>query len=185
MSGKRGAEYALDRLSVLVVEDSQFMRNLIESVLHSLGIRKVHLCGDAAEAFTILKHKGIDIVLVDWSMEPLDGIDFVRLVRNAKDSPNPYLPMIMISGHSEAWRIEQARDVGVNEYLAKPFTAHALCQRIQACIESPRPFVRSKTFFGPDRRRKNNGPPEGVAERRASEISGNEDDESIPEGLRW
>lgn len=162
-----GGRYNLEKLSVLVVDDSQFMRNLVESILHALRVKNVSLSADAAEAFIVLGHSQIDLVLVDWVMEPLDGLDFVRLVRTGKDSPNPYIPVIMLTGHTEAWRVRQARDVGVNEFMAKPLSAKALYQRIVSVIDNARPFIRTKTFFGPDRRRKNIGPPNAVAERRA------------------
>ncbi len=101
-------------------------------------------------------------------MKPLDGIDFVKLVRTARDSPNPYVPIIMLSGYTEYRRVVEARDAGVNEFLAKPISAKALYQRFAAIIDNPRPFIRTESYFGPDRRRQNMGPPRGSAERRAA-----------------
>jgi len=86
-------------------------------------------------------------------MEPLDGIDFTRMVRTAPDSPNPFVPIIMLTAHSSMERVIQARDSGVNEFLAKPVTAKGLYNRIATVIESPRQFVRASEYFGPDRRR--------------------------------
>ena len=166
MSDPGGGRYNLEKLGVLVVDDSQFMRNLVESILHALRVKNVYLSADAAEAFIALGHSQIDLVLVDWVMEPLDGLDFVRLVRTGRDSPNPYIPVIMLTGHTEAWRVRQARDVGVNEFMAKPLSAKGLYQRIISVIDNPRPFVRTKNFFGPDRRRKDVGPAKGMPERR-------------------
>jgi DNA-binding response OmpR family regulator len=94
-----------------------------------------------------------DLILVDWVMAPIDGIEFVRMVRMAKDSFNPYVPIIMLTGYTEVRRVEEARDVGVNEFLAKPISAKSLYMRIAKIIREPRPFVRTKTYFGPDRRR--------------------------------
>jgi CheY-like chemotaxis protein len=68
-------------------------------------------------------------------MQPLDGLDFVRLVRIAKDTPNPYIPIIMLSGYTEHRRVTEARDAGVNEYLAKPISAKSIYQRITSIIE--------------------------------------------------
>ena len=109
------------------------------------------------------------MIIADWHMEPLDGLDFVRLVRTAKDSPNPYVPIIMLTGHTEYQRVCEARDAGVNEFLAKPISAKALYMRFASIIDNPRPFIRTKTYFGPDRRRQNIGPPRGTAERRKEE----------------
>lgn len=161
--------YDFGRLSVLVVDDNRHMRTLVQSILHALGVKNVREVGDAAEAFKELQRFSADIIITDWHMEPLDGIDFVRLVRTAKDSPNPYIPIIMLTGHTEMQRVVEARDVGVNEFLAKPISAKSLFARLLAVVEHPRSFVRTKTYFGPDRRRQNNGPPRGVPERRADE----------------
>jgi CheY-like chemotaxis protein len=92
--------------------------------------------------------------MTDLSMQPLDGIDFVRLLRNSPDSPNPMVPVIMITGHSTMARVAEARDAGVNEFLAKPLTARGVIERLSQVVENPRPFVRTQDYFGPDRRRR-------------------------------
>lgn len=172
------SRYGLDKLSVLIVDDNRHMRALVQSILHALGIKAIREAGDAAEAFKELQHFSADVIIIDWHMEPLDGLDFVRLVRTAKDSPNPYVPMIMLSGHTEHQRICDARDAGVNEFLAKPISAKSLYARIISIIEHPRPFIRTKTYFGPDRRRQNLGPPRGTEERRKATPGGDKAKES-------
>ena len=162
----QNARYVLDNISVLVIDDNKHMSNLVVEILHALGVKNTCQAGDAAKAFQELKHFMADVIIVDWHMEPLDGLDFVRLVRTAKDSPNPYVPIIMLSGYTEFRRITEARDAGINEFLAKPISAKSLYQRIAAIIDNPRPFIRSKSYFGPDRRRQDSGPPRGVNERR-------------------
>jgi DNA-binding response OmpR family regulator len=95
-------------------------------------------------------------------MRPVDGISLARMIRNDPKSPNPYIPIILMTGFSEKRRVIQARDAGVTEFLVKPFTARDLFRRITQIIERPRQFVKSEDFFGPDRRRKTsveyNGP---------------------------
>lgn len=162
------SRYVLENVNVLVVDDNRHMRQLVESILHALGVKHVCQAGDAAQAFKELQHFNADVIIVDWHMEPLDGLDFVRLVRTAKDSPNPYVPIIMLSGYTEYRRVTEARDAGVHEFLAKPISAKALYQRFAAIIDNPRPFIRTKNYFGPDRRRQNLGPPRGVPDRRKS-----------------
>ena len=87
-------------------------------------------------------------------MEPLDGLDFVRLVRTGGDSPNPYVSIIMLTGHTELNRVLEARDSGVHEFLAKPISAKKLYSRIKAIIEHERKFIKAGRYFGPDRRRR-------------------------------
>lgn len=162
----QNSRYVLDNINVLVLDDNRHMRSLVQSILHALGVKNVMEAGDAAQAFKELQHFNADVIIVDWHMEPLDGLDFVRLVRTAKDSANPYVPIIMLSGYTEYRRVTEARDAGVNEFLAKPISAKALYLRFASIIDNPRPFIRTKAYFGPDRRRQNLGPPRGTPERR-------------------
>jgi CheY-like chemotaxis protein len=164
------SRYVLDNINVLVLDDNRHMRTLVQSILHALGVKNVCEAADAAQAFKELQHFQADVIIVDWHMEPLDGLDFVRLVRTAKDSPNPYVPIIMLSGYTEYRRVTEARDAGVNEFLAKPISAKALYQRFASIIDNPRPFIRTKNYFGPDRRRQNLGPPRGTPERRKDAV---------------
>lgn len=158
--------YALGGLNVLVVDDNRHMVRLISSILHALGVRNVCEANDAAEALEHLKSFSADIIIVDWQMQPLDGLDFTRLVRTGKDSPNRYVPIIMLSAFTEMSLVTKARDAGINEFLAKPVSPKALYSRMASLIDNPRSFVRTDTYFGPDRRRKDVGPPRGVIERR-------------------
>jgi CheY-like chemotaxis protein len=145
---------AFDHLKALVVEDNQHMRTLLRSLLNALGIANVLEATNGVDAMNVLRDKQPDLILSDLSMKPMDGIEFTREVRNAKDSPNPYIPIIMVTGHTERHRVEAARDAGVTEVLAKPITAGNLFQRIAEIVERPRAFVKAKDYFGPDRRRR-------------------------------
>lgn len=155
-----------DLLKILLVDDNQHMRLLLTEILRAIGARDVFEAADGAEALQMLRANPIDIVMTDLAMQPLDGIDFVRLVRNSRDSPNPMVPVIMITGHSTLRRVAEARDVGVTEFLSKPVTARGVIERINRVVEHPRPFVRSGDYFGPDRRRKDD--PEYPGPRRRS-----------------
>jgi DNA-binding response OmpR family regulator len=149
--------YSLERLNFLIVDDNKHMRALVKTILHALGSKNVQEAADGADAFKELRHFPADIIICDWNMSPLDGLDFVRLVRTGKDSPNPFVPIIMLTGHTEMHRVVEARDTGVHEFLAKPISAKSLYSRVKAIIDRPRPFVRTKTYFGPDRRRRQIG----------------------------
>lgn len=145
----------LQSVHILLVEDNAHMRTIVNTILKGAGVRKIRETKDGAEALDVMRQWTPDIALVDYNMYPLDGLDFTRMVRTAADSPNPYLPIIMMTGHSERSKVIEARDAGVNEFVVKPLTARALLDRITAVIMRPRPFVRSTSYFGPDRRRIN------------------------------
>ena len=150
------AAYDFQSLRVLVVDDSRSMRHIIRSILSALGCREVRESGDAPAAFKEMQNFAADIIVVDWYMEPLDGLEFVLLVRTAKDSRNPFVPIIMLSGFTEYRRVAEARDAGVSEVLTKPVSPRSLMHKLRLAIYRPRPFIISPAYTGPDRRRRKN-----------------------------
>lgn len=144
---------AMSRLTVLVVDDNKHMITIVKTLLRGFGINRFLEANDAPEAFDMFRSEHIDFIIVDYLMDILDGTDFIRLVRTGEDSPNPYVPIIMLSAYSERSKVLAARDAGVTEFCCKPVTAKELYRKVCAIVNSPRPFVRTSTYFGPDRRR--------------------------------
>jgi two-component system, chemotaxis family, chemotaxis protein CheY len=140
-------------LKILLVDDNQHMRAIMSAILNGAGIRSVREARDGAEALDVLRQYPADIALVDFNMSPIDGVEFTRMLRTAPDSVNPFMAIVMITGHAERSRVIEARDAGVNEFVVKPLTARALLSRLDSVIMRPRAFIRCKTYFGPDRRR--------------------------------
>ena len=158
-----------DLLKILVVDDNHYMRVLLTEILRALGVQHIWEANDGAEGLQMMRDRQVDIVMTDLSMQPLDGIDFTRLLRNSPDSPNRMIPVIMVTGHSTIARIREARDAGVNEFLVKPLNARGVIERLHQAVENPRPYVRSDDYFGPDRRRRNDakytGPMRRISDR--------------------
>jgi CheY-like chemotaxis protein len=148
------AELDISKVRFLIAEDNPFMRSILRMLLGAFGVHDLAEAKDGAEAYHKLRDTQPDIILVDWEMEPVNGIEFAKQVRKGGDSPDRFIPMIMITGHSEKARITEARDAGINEILNKPISATQLYQRIKSVIDRPRQFVESKDYFGPDRRRR-------------------------------
>jgi CheY-like chemotaxis protein len=159
--------YRFDRLKILVVDDNQHMRKLVVTILQAFGAIQIFEAADGEHAWTILRDANPDVILLDWQMEGMNGLEFARMVRTSANSPNPFLPIIMLTGHTHIDHVRQARDAGVNEFLAKPVSVKAILTRLISVIEHPRPFVRTKTYFGPCRRRRGNDEYRGP-ERRAN-----------------
>ncbi|MGB0748992.1 MAG: response regulator [Magnetospiraceae bacterium] len=155
----------LSRLNILLVDDSQHMLVLLSSILNALGVRNIKQAPDGSDALAIMRDFPTDIVICDWLMKPTDGLTFTRVVRTAKDSPNPYIPIILLTAHTELSRVKEARDAGVNEVLAKPVAPKLMYDRLVRIIDNPRSFIQSLMYTGPDRRRKNVGPPKGEDRR--------------------
>jgi CheY-like chemotaxis protein len=162
------AEYDIQNLEILIVDDDANMCRLIRNILNSLGVKSIKTAGAVGLGFSILEDFHADIAICDLVMEPLTGIDFTRMVRTNEGSPNCYLPIIMLTGHAERSAVETARDAGVNEFLTKPVSAEKLYSKIHTLIETPRVFVRSGDYFGPDRRRRQNPKYKGPERRKAA-----------------
>lgn len=161
-----GTQFDFTDVAVMVVDDNQHMRALLLSILHALGFRRIREFADGETALRNIDQVEPDIVITDWHMEPMNGMDLVRSIRAAANETTRYVPIIMLTGHSEADRVRVARDAGVHEFLAKPISAQSLLARIVRIVDNPRPFIKTGEYFGPDRRRRNMGPPDDVAERR-------------------
>ena len=143
-----------DLLKILLVDDNPYMRVLLAEILRAIGVTHIYEASDGTEGLQCLRDRAIDVVMTDLSMQPLDGIDFVRLLRTSPDSSNAMIPVVMITGHSTLARVHEARDAGVNEILTKPLTARGVIERLHQAISNPRPYVRAEGYFGPDRRRR-------------------------------
>ena len=122
-------------------------------LLHGFGAREVYEAEDGAAGLEAFTHYLPDIVITDWAMPIFDGLELVQMIRQPGANANPYVAIIMLTGHSEKKRVTAARDAGVTEFLAKPISAKGLYQRIINVVANPRPFIKTKTYFGPDRRR--------------------------------
>ncbi len=143
----------LQKVKIMVVDDRSFARSLLRRILGVLGCRRITEAQSVEVAWNAILLNPPDLVIVDWEMEKSDGLELVRRIRHEDNSPERYMPIIMLTAHSDPSRIIEARDAGVNEFIIKPLSPEILFTRLDAVIEHPRPFVRTGDFFGPDRRR--------------------------------
>jgi CheY-like chemotaxis protein len=141
------------RLRFLVIDDNAHMRRIVRTLLHGFGAREVFEAEDGASGLDSFTHYVPDIVITDWAMPIFDGLELAQMIRQPGANANPYVPIIMLTGHTEKARVTAARDAGVTEFLAKPISAKSLYQRIVNVVANPRPFIKTKSYFGPDRRR--------------------------------
>jgi two-component system, chemotaxis family, chemotaxis protein CheY len=140
-------------LCVLVVDDNQYMRKMIRNLLVNCGIKEIYEAGDGIAALDIIRTVGPDVVILDWEMPLLSGAELVRIVRSPGVFPVPDVPIIMLSGHGERWRVVEAVRLGVNEYLVKPVSAKALYDRLVSIMAQPRPAVQLGDYYGPEPRK--------------------------------
>lgn len=148
------SDFNISELKVLVVDDYEPMLLILKRVLRALGIRDIKESHSGEHALKTLETNEIDIIFTDNLMEPMGGIDLVRNIRSGEHGTDPFASIIMVSGELGMDKIVEARDAGINEFLAKPISAKLLYKRICSIIENPRPFIRTESYFGPDRRRR-------------------------------
>lgn len=144
------------RLRFLVIDDNAHMRRILRTLLHGFGARDVYEAEDGAAGLEAFTHYVPDIIITDWAMPIFDGLELTQMVRQPGANANPYVAIIMLTGHSEKKRVTAARDAGITEFLAKPISAKGLYERIVNVVASPRPFIKTNSYFGPDRRRMTN-----------------------------
>ena len=159
------------KLSFLIIDDNVHMLWMLRAILRGFGARQVHEAEDGEAGLKIFTHQLPDIVITDWAMPIVDGLTLTHMIRQVAANANPYVPIIMVTGHSERKRVVSARDAGVTEFLAKPISAKGLYQRIVNVVFNPRSFIKTKSYFGPDRRR-NVNPNYIGAERRNRDKAG-------------
>ena len=141
------------KLSVLVVEDLAPMQRLLGDIIKTLGVGKIYTAANGNEGYKTYASKQPDIIVTDWHMPGVDGLELIEKIRKDPDSPHRNIPIIMVSGLNASTRIAKARDVGVSEYLVKPFNVQDLAKRISHIVNQPRDFIITPEFTGPDRRR--------------------------------
>lgn len=142
----------LSQTKILVCDDSGHLRSLICMLLRSFGAGDVMDAPGAQQAYDIIVKHGPDLLITDWMMEPVDGMQLVRHVRRSDEIPDPAMPIIMMTSYAELQRVKQARDNGVTVFLAKPLSSQALYEKVCTALEDDRPFVRAAAYCGPDRR---------------------------------
>lgn len=156
-------------LSVLVADRDHRTASLVQRILFSFGFRKLDITTSGESALALLRDRAYDIIITELTMAPVDGLALIRAIRTAKDDERIRhdIPIIMLTAHTDIDTVSMARDVGVTEFVAKPFSAKTISNRIIQVIDNPRAFVESAVYVGPDRRRKGL-PPEGAQERRGA-----------------
>ena len=180
LSKEKQENLGQDRISVLVVEDNEYMLDILVNSLKRIGFTRVQKAHNGKEAVEYLKLTAkafsggaveqIDVVISDLVMSPVNGVHLLQWLRDDKGSPNRFMPVIMLSGAADRQNVEECRDRGVNDFMGKPFSVDNIYKVLQRIIDAPRQFVTTQNYFGPDRRRSNKaGPPKGMERRKPDE----------------
>jgi len=136
-----------DRLRFLVIDDSPHMRTVVRALLRGFGAREIFEADDGATGVEALTHFMPDIVITDWVMPNLDGLELTRVIRQSGVAADPYVPIIMLSAYTEQTRIDKAYDAGVTQFLTKPISARALYEAILTVVADQNAFRHDRELF--------------------------------------
>jgi two-component system chemotaxis response regulator CheY len=115
-------------MNVLVVDDAATMRRIVRSLLRELGIKNVREAEDGEMAFEDLKRQKADLVVSDWAMPKMTGIELLRAIR--QDDALKEIPVLMVTAESKKENIMEAVQAGVNNYIVKPFNSKTLEEKL-------------------------------------------------------
>jgi CheY-like chemotaxis protein len=173
----------LEKIDFLLIDPNSFFLDIMAQVVSGFGVRSITRCTTVADARTILAERVIDFILTDANMPDESGYDFIEWVRRHAIEANRFVPAIIITGHTRISQVARARDCGAHFIIAKPITPKVILERIFWVGRENRMFIESDTYCGLDRRFKTEGPPAGVAGRRAEDPDAVADEEEDPEDL--
>jgi len=159
----------LGRKSVLIIEESSFGLKIVADMCRDFGLNAIFAAKSLDAGFGQLNTAPFALVICDWGRPPLDGPAFARRVRSSNNEHTKRLPIILMKAQPTPADVLAAREAGANEFLARPFSAQALLDRIAVIFSKPREFVAAQTFNGPDRRRR--APAEHAASRRKADAA--------------
>ena len=154
----------------LIVNDSAQSLEMMSALMMGFGVTRSTKVHTAAEARAAMMRTTFDVILMDSELPGQDGLSLVRHVRNDREGPNFSAPIILLSVDTARPKVERARDAGVNFVIAKPVSATVLLERLLWIAQGRRLFVDAESYRGPDRRFQTLPMPDGVAERRESDL---------------
>lgn len=134
-------------IDVLIVDDSAGIRQMLATVLKSFGVGSVRQAANGEEALSILRAKPPKLLIVDWDMRPMDGMTLIRAIRNKANFPNCFIPVIVLTAHSQPHVVRAALKHGANQFLSKPLVPQTLLNRMLWALNDKRPYVERDGYF--------------------------------------
>jgi two-component system, chemotaxis family, chemotaxis protein CheY len=146
-------EKMIQDLNILVVDDNAYMRRLTRTMLTNLGAKSVLEAPDGLAALEAIRTSDPDVMLLDWDMPVLNGMEVMRIVRSPGVFPRPNLPIIMLTTRAQRADVHEALRAGAHEFLIKPTSPKALRDRLTSIVFKPRPMVKLGNYYVPEPRR--------------------------------
>lgn len=121
-------------MSILIVDDYKTMLRIIRNLLKQLGFNNVDEATNGGEALTKFRSKSYGLIISDWNMEPMTGLQLLKEVRADADEVRKKVPFIMVTAESKTENVIAAKEAGVNNYIVKPFNAATLKAKLMAVL---------------------------------------------------
>lgn len=148
------SNFDFEQLKVLYVDPNERAHVVVRTILNAMGIKKYNSLFETAELFNELSRRPPDILITEYKLDDIDGLELIRRIRQDDKAPDHYLPIILLTGHTERRIVAGARDAGVHHVLAKPISIQQFYGAVSWLVTNPVPFIQSGEYYGPDRRRK-------------------------------
>lgn len=121
-------------MQVLIVDDHKTMLRIIRNLLTQVNLTNVDEAGDGQEALGKLAQKKYQLVLSDWNMQPMTGLQLLQYVRTDPTYQHMHVPFVMITAEARPENVQEAKKAGVDNYIIKPFNAETLESKIKAAM---------------------------------------------------
>jgi two-component system chemotaxis response regulator CheY len=161
----RNSAINIGGLSFLIADPNPHSGSVIHSILRGFGATRIVDVRTIRDTIQVLIDQKIDMLLLDPQLEKGRGLDFVRSIRRDPNNPCRTMPILIVTGDTRTSAVKAARDCGANLVIAKPVSPAALYERLAWVAFNPRNFAEAADYFGPDRRFKIEGLPDGSGRR--------------------
>jgi CheY-like chemotaxis protein len=167
-------------LVFLVADANPYFSRIVVGLLRSFGASAVTEVRNSYDAIQMLSGQKVDILLCDDRLPPHGGLQVTHAIRRKRDNENRTIPILIMAGDTRESLIKIARDAGANMVMAKPVSASSLYDRLTWIAFNPRQFVETATYYGPDRRFKDEGYPNGIGRRKSDKLPAAEGETQPP-----
>ncbi|MDX5330703.1 MAG: response regulator [Caulobacteraceae bacterium] len=157
--------FNLDKATILMLEGSGMGMDILVQIVTGLGAKSLHRCQSVEEAQDTVKKTKVDLIIADALSPAGEGYEFVAWLRKSAGEPNCFAPVVVTAAHTPVSMVQKARDCGAHYIVKKPLTPVVMLERILWIARESRPFIEAPSYVGPDRRHKNEGPPNGTPRR--------------------
>lgn len=165
----------LKGLNIMVADANDNIREIMQGVPRGFGATNVIDASDGESAMRDIPGRHVDLLFCDLYLPKIDGFSLIKKLRADEGNATRFIPILILTSHTQQRNIMKSRDAGANIVIAKPLSVKAVYDRLAWVAEEPRAFVQAAGYMGPDRRFKTEGVPNGVGRRAADVVLDLED----------